>query len=114
MTGPVTHSIHTNENSTSSATGEGHVGLQDGILLRDVPKRTTFYDLVAERQMSQTDAKLFYQRSKVEADTGIGNLRSQTSRSDSPTVISTSRPFTEYGPTEYGPDRSALDHDGGV
>ncbi len=34
------------------------------MLLRDVPRKTTFYDPVAERQMSQTDAKLFYQRSQ--------------------------------------------------
>lgn len=34
------------------------------MLPRDVPRKTTFYDPVAERQMSQTDAKLFYQRSK--------------------------------------------------
>ncbi|KAI1160559.1 hypothetical protein F5B18DRAFT_503896 [Nemania serpens] len=38
--------------------------LEDGMLLRDVPRKTTFYDPVAERQMSQTDAKLFYQRSQ--------------------------------------------------
>lgn len=41
-------------------------GLHDGMLLRDLPKRTTFYDPVAERQMSQTDAKLFYQMSQLE------------------------------------------------
>lgn len=38
--------------------------LEDGMLPRDVPRKTTFYDPVAERQMSQTDAKLFYQRSQ--------------------------------------------------
>jgi AMP deaminase len=36
----------------------------EGMLPRDVPKRTAFYDPVAERQMTQTDAKLFYQRSQ--------------------------------------------------
>ena len=40
--------------------------LHDGMLLRDLPKRTTFYDPVAEREMSQTDAKLFYQMSQLE------------------------------------------------
>lgn len=40
--------------------------LDDGMLLRDLPKRTTFYDPVAEREMSQTDAKLFYQMSQLE------------------------------------------------
>ncbi|KAI1180548.1 hypothetical protein F4777DRAFT_528417 [Nemania sp. FL0916] len=38
--------------------------LEEGMLPRDVPRKTTFYDPVAERQMSQTDAKLFYQRSQ--------------------------------------------------
>ena len=40
--------------------------LGDGMLLRDLPKRSTFYDPVAEREMSQTDAKLFYQMSQLE------------------------------------------------
>ena len=40
--------------------------MQDGMLLRDIPHKTVFYDPVAERQMTQTDAKLFYQRSQLE------------------------------------------------
>ncbi|RYP23965.1 hypothetical protein DL765_000851 [Monosporascus sp. GIB2] len=40
--------------------------LQDGMLPRDLPRKTTFYDAVAERQMTQTDAKLFYQRSQLD------------------------------------------------
>ncbi|KAF4829334.1 AMP deaminase [Colletotrichum tropicale] len=48
-------------------------GLQDGMLPRDLPTRTAFYDPVAERQMSQADAKLFYQRSQVgQLRTGSG------------------------------------------
>ncbi|KAL3961579.1 hypothetical protein ACCO45_003102 [Purpureocillium lilacinum] len=43
-----------------------HDALQEGMLPRDVPQRTTFYDPVAERHMTQTDAKLFYQRSKID------------------------------------------------
>ncbi|KAK8139925.1 AMP deaminase [Apiospora sp. TS-2023a] len=38
----------------------------EGMLYRDRPKRTAFYDPVDERQMSQTDAKLFYQRHQQE------------------------------------------------
>lgn len=38
---------------------------EEGMLARDIPKPTPYYDPVAERQMSQTDAKLFYQRSQV-------------------------------------------------
>ncbi|CRK19706.1 hypothetical protein BN1708_000371, partial [Verticillium longisporum] len=45
----------------SSANGD----LQEGMLPRDLPTRTTYYDPVAERQLSQTDAKLFYQRSQI-------------------------------------------------
>ncbi|KAM6485728.1 hypothetical protein HDV62DRAFT_352442, partial [Trichoderma sp. SZMC 28011] len=40
---------------------------QDGVLPRDIPHRTTFYDSVVERQMSQADAKLFYQRSQLDS-----------------------------------------------
>ncbi|KAI0599311.1 hypothetical protein F4775DRAFT_120184 [Biscogniauxia sp. FL1348] len=40
--------------------------LHGGMLLRDVPRKTTFYDPVAERQLTQTDAKLFYQRSQLD------------------------------------------------
>ncbi|KAI0489576.1 hypothetical protein F4859DRAFT_461495 [Xylaria cf. heliscus] len=50
-------SVHAGVDAPSSV-------LEDGMLPRDVPRKTTFYDPVAERQMSQTDAKLFYQRSK--------------------------------------------------
>ncbi|KAL2020689.1 hypothetical protein VTK56DRAFT_8085 [Thermocarpiscus australiensis] len=39
--------------------------MEDGMLPRDLPPKTAFYDFVAERQMTQTDAKLFYQRSKA-------------------------------------------------
>ncbi|KAH6608356.1 amp deaminase [Trichoderma cornu-damae] len=42
----------------------------DGVLPRDIPHRTTFYDSVVERQMSQTDAKLFYQRSQLDDSRG--------------------------------------------
>ncbi|KAL8370985.1 hypothetical protein RB595_001032 [Gaeumannomyces hyphopodioides] len=52
-----------------SEAGAGHDGeadLEMGMLARDKQRRTTFYDPVAERHMSQTDAKLFYQRSQRE------------------------------------------------
>ncbi|KAH6691236.1 AMP deaminase [Plectosphaerella plurivora] len=44
--------------------GEGDLDFQEGMLPRDMPTRTAFYDPVAERQMTQTDAKLFYQRNQ--------------------------------------------------
>ncbi|EJT81309.1 AMP deaminase 2 [Gaeumannomyces tritici R3-111a-1] len=52
-----------------SEAGAGHddeADLEMGMLARDKQRRTTFYDPVAERHMSQTDAKLFYQRSQRE------------------------------------------------
>ncbi|KAH0424787.1 AMP deaminase [Colletotrichum camelliae] len=61
--------------STGPTHSDSHdeAGLQDGMLPRDLPTRTAFYDPVAERQMSQTDAKLFYQRSQVgQLRTGSG------------------------------------------
>lgn len=84
-----------------------HDGFQDGMLARDLPKRTTFYDPVAERQMSQTDAKLFYQRSKIDVRGGSGSW-SQSTPHGSPVIYSGSRP-----PTEYGGDSLILDQDGG-
>ncbi|KAJ4413783.1 AMP deaminase [Gnomoniopsis sp. IMI 355080] len=43
---------------------------EEGMLLRDKPKLTAFYDPVAERQMSHADAKLFYQRSQLDQKAG--------------------------------------------
>lgn len=81
--------------------------LEEGMLPRDVPKRTTFYDPVAERQMSQTDAKLFYQRSKVDLRNLAGSGRPQATPFGSPMIASESRP-----PTEYGADSLILDSEG--
>lgn len=63
----------------------------EGMLLRDMPKKTAFYDPVAERQMTHTDAKLFYQRSQLDQKTGGGGqLRSSSlyggSVNDSPVI----------------------------
>lgn len=68
--------------------------LEEGMLARDLPKRTTFYDPVAERQMSQMDAKLFYQRSKLDLRSGTWT---QTTPAESPLLVSGSQPGTEYG-----------------
>ncbi|OTA51933.1 AMP deaminase [Hypoxylon sp. EC38] len=46
--------------------GTSSPSLEDGMLLRDRPRKTTFHDAVAERQSIQTDAKLFYQRSQLD------------------------------------------------
>ncbi|KAI0966989.1 hypothetical protein F4678DRAFT_447933 [Xylaria arbuscula] len=59
------HSLRHTGNSSDDNRNDGlSPALEDGMLPRDVPRKTTFYDPVAERQMSQADAKLFYQRSQ--------------------------------------------------
>ena len=83
-------------------------GLEDGMLARDLPERTTFYDPVAERQMTQTDAKLFYQRSQVDLRSGSGTWTRPTTQG-SPVIVSKSQP-----PTEYGADSIILEEDGGM
>ncbi|KAH0498673.1 hypothetical protein TgHK011_005914 [Trichoderma gracile] len=76
--------------------------LEDGMLLRDFEERTTFYDAVAELQMTQTEAKLFYQRSRS------GNSPwPQATPFESPLIPAGSRPATEYGA-----DSLVLDPDG--
>lgn len=37
------------------------------MLQRDVQEKTAYYDYTSEKQLSQADAKLFYQRSKFES-----------------------------------------------
>ena len=61
------------QNSRAMATSTFDIGGQkntngdmEGMLPRDRPQKTAFYDPVAERQMTQTDAKLFYQRNQLE------------------------------------------------
>ncbi len=65
-----------------TANGEMH----DGMLDRDIPKKTVFYNSVAERQMTQTDAKLFYQRSQLENQRGGTQHPSLGSPQDSPVL----------------------------
>jgi AMP deaminase len=63
---------------------------QDGMLLRDRQQKTAYYDYTAEKQLSQTDAKLFYQRSQLESQkTGGSNWgQSQSSPPASPLLAS--------------------------
>lgn len=42
----------------------------DGMLPRDIQRKTAYYDYAAEQLMSQADAKLFYQRSQLDAVKG--------------------------------------------
>ncbi|KAI1814634.1 hypothetical protein GGS20DRAFT_547768 [Poronia punctata] len=59
-----TAGLGTDAEGTDATKKQPSSSMEDGMLPRDVPRKTTFYDPVAERQMSQTDAKLFYQRSQ--------------------------------------------------
>ena len=99
------HSSFIPEATADPASGYGENGvpedddeaeLEEGMLARDLPKRTTFYDPVAKRQMSQLDAKLFYQRSKLDLRSG-GGTWTHTTPSESPLLVSGSQPGTEYG-----------------
>ncbi|EFX01540.1 AMP deaminase [Grosmannia clavigera kw1407] len=51
---------------TTQSPTAAELPLEGGMLLRDMPQRTAFYDSIDERQMSQSDAKLFYQRSQLD------------------------------------------------
>ena len=64
-------------------------GADDEMLPRDVQRKTAYYDYAADKQMSQTDSKLFYQRSQLEAQkTGGSNWgHSQTSPNSSPVMM---------------------------
>lgn len=81
-----------------------HAALQDGMLARDLPRKTTFYDVVAERQMTQTDAKLFYQRSQLDHFKTDG---SQATPHGSPTVTQTPTAFVPAG-AGGGPSTGAV------
>jgi AMP deaminase len=63
---------------------------QDGMLLRDRQQKTAYYDYTVEKQLSQTDAKLFYQRSQLEAQKTGGSSwgQSQSSPPGSPLLAS--------------------------
>lgn len=52
----------------TTATSLDHDG--DGMLPRDKQRRTAFYDYTAEKQMSHTEAKQFYQRHQLETQHG--------------------------------------------
>jgi AMP deaminase len=74
-------------NDAPAEAGSFSDNLQEGMLPRDMPQRTAFYDPVAERQMSQTDAKLFYQRSQIDLHKPGGTFwSSQASPMESPVI----------------------------
>lgn len=67
---------------------------EEGMLPRDVQEKTAYYDYTSEKQLSQADAKLFYQRSKFDAqmtgDSSWGTSQWGTrtnSPQESPTIV---------------------------
>ncbi|KAI1373595.1 AMP deaminase [Hypoxylon crocopeplum] len=71
-------------NNGVGADAQGHIREacpptpEDGMLPRDRPRKTTFHDAVAERQLTQADAKLFYQRSQLDQLKTEGSSWSQS------------------------------------
>ncbi|KAK1598087.1 AMP deaminase [Colletotrichum navitas] len=83
------------------------------MLPRDLPTRTAFYDPVAERQMSQTDAKLFYQRSQIgqlKTGSGVWSQGHSTPPHGSPVIVGSEHRDIPAGPRdlEYPVDSSPL------
>ncbi|KAK3394050.1 hypothetical protein B0H63DRAFT_459817 [Podospora didyma] len=83
----------------SHPTNTGEVDMQEGMLPRDLPRKTAFYDLVAERQMTQTDSKLFYQRSQAETRSQI-STHTQITPQGSPSM-----------PASFGPSLGQIPAD---
>lgn len=63
---------------------------QDGMLPRDIQRKTAYYDYTAEKALSQADSKLFYQRSQLESQKPGGSNwgNTQFSPTGSPVVQS--------------------------
>jgi AMP deaminase len=70
---------------------------EDGMLPRDKQRRTAFYDYTAEKQMSHTEAKQFYQRHQIETQYG----GSQAGDSYSPAMRAKTFP-ANFGATDGG------------
>jgi AMP deaminase len=95
----------TRPGNTSTVLPEAALGLDEtpdvtppdpheGMLPRDVQEKTAYYDYTSEKQLSQADAKLFYQRSKFESQkTGEGSWTTsqrgtrQNSPNQSPVIV---------------------------
>jgi AMP deaminase len=62
---------------------------QEGMLPRDIQRKTAYYDYAAEKQLSQADAKLFYQISQLEAQKTGGSSKGATLSSprESPVIV---------------------------
>ena len=52
------------------------------MLPRDIQQKTAYYDYAAEKQLSHADAKLFYQRSQLEAQKTGGSTWGNSQQSE--------------------------------
>lgn len=88
-----------------AAPGTPEADLEDGMLPRDLPVQTAFYDPIAERQMSQTDAKLFYQTQRNQIDTQQktgGPWMLSTSSQTSPVMSASASSLANHAPLDIG------------
>ncbi|PQE04314.1 AMP deaminase protein [Rutstroemia sp. NJR-2017a BBW] len=88
------------ETSTTSMLPEAAIAAdgtpdsQDGLLARDKQKRTAYFDYVAEKEMSQADSKLFYQRSQLESHKTGGSNWGNSQKSAVPSPVLKPRSFS--------------------
>ncbi|KAF7890458.1 hypothetical protein EAF00_008773 [Botryotinia globosa] len=76
---------------------------QSGMLARDKQKKTAYFDYLAEKEMSQTDAKLFFQRSQLEGNkTGSGSNWGHSQKSAVPSPVLKPRSFSNILDSEQG------------
>ncbi|KAI9746063.1 MAG: AMP deaminase [Claussenomyces sp. TS43310] len=83
--GPTPMPTDTGVAGESSNVSEDASAARNGMLPRDMQRKTAYYDSAAEKQISQADMKLFYQHSQLEAQkTGGSNWDTQLSPPGSP------------------------------
>ena len=77
---------------------------EDGMLPRDKQRKTAYYDYAAEKQLSQADAKLFYQRSQLEAQKTEGSNWGNElhSQEGSPVLSAAHRTYSSTFEVEQG------------
>lgn len=95
-----THFAQIEHGTTATAPALAGTSLEDdstGMLPRDKQRRTAFYDYTAEKQMSHTEAKQFYQRHQRE--TQYGGSQAGDSYSHSPAIRAKTFP-ANFGATD--------------
>lgn len=74
---------------------------QSGMLARDKQKKTAYFDYLAEKEMSQADSKLFFQRSQLEKNGGDSNW-GNSQKSAVPSPVLKPRSFSNVLDSEQG------------